>query len=156
MGSHLCICFDFCFQGTWPLYEDSHGTHWEFPSSFQKALRGRPRTKGAQAAASRLPNHGPSTLPRPAPPPTSFLRLKKKMFFWLHLETCGILVSWPGTEPRHPAVEVSSLNHWTACEVYLRLTVYFFLADFKLHLVKPNIIIKEKVMTLRGRKNKPS
>lgn len=31
MGLHLCICFDFCFLETWPLYEDSHGTHCEFP-----------------------------------------------------------------------------------------------------------------------------
>ena len=30
---------------------------------------------------------------------------------------CGILVSPPGTEPLSPALEVWSLNHWTAREV---------------------------------------
>ena len=30
---------------------------------------------------------------------------------------CGILVSRPGIEPLAPAVEVQSLNHWTAREV---------------------------------------
>ena len=34
-------------------------------------------------------------------------------FFWL----CGILVPRPGIEPAPPAVEVQSLNHWTAREV---------------------------------------
>ena len=31
--------------------------------------------------------------------------------------SCGILVPQPGIEPVPPAVEVHSLNHWTAREV---------------------------------------
>ena len=37
--------------------------------------------------------------------------------FWLHSETSGILVVWPGMEPAPPALEARSLNHWTAREV---------------------------------------
>ena len=36
--------------------------------------------------------------------------------FWLCHPACGILVPWPGIEPMHPAMEVWSLNHWTARE----------------------------------------
>ena len=36
--------------------------------------------------------------------------------FWLCHVACGILVPWPETEPVPPAVEVHSLNHWTARE----------------------------------------
>ena len=37
-------------------------------------------------------------------------------FFWLHHETCGILVPPPGMELEcaPPAVDMPSLNHWTA------------------------------------------
>ena len=38
-------------------------------------------------------------------------------FFWLHSVACGILVPRQGNEPVPPAVEVQSLNHWTAREV---------------------------------------
>ena len=38
-------------------------------------------------------------------------------FFWLHHTAYGVLVHQPGTEPVLPAVEVRSLNHWTAKEV---------------------------------------
>ena len=41
--------------------------------------------------------------------------------FWLHCEACGILVPRPGTEPKPRALEVRSLNHWTAREVPMRL-----------------------------------
>ena len=34
--------------------------------------------------------------------------------FWLCHSACGILVPWPGIEPMPPAMEVWSLNHWTA------------------------------------------
>ena len=37
--------------------------------------------------------------------------------FWLHCTACGILVPQPGIEPTPPALEVWSLNHWTAKEV---------------------------------------
>ena len=40
--------------------------------------------------------------------------------FWPLLKACGILVPQPGMEPTPPAVEaleVLSLNHWTALEV---------------------------------------
>ena len=37
-------------------------------------------------------------------------------FFWPCHVACGILVSQPGVEPMPPAVEVQSLNHWTARE----------------------------------------
>ena len=36
------------------------------------------------------------------------------IFFFLAMPTtCGILVPWPGIEPRAPAVEAPSPNHWT-------------------------------------------
>ena len=41
--------------------------------------------------------------------------------FWLCHPACGILVLWPGIEPMPPAMEVWSLNHWTAREVPLLL-----------------------------------
>lgn len=41
------------------------GASPDSPSSFRKALRGRPRAEGAQAAASRPPSQGPATLPGP-------------------------------------------------------------------------------------------
>ena len=37
--------------------------------------------------------------------------------FWLHCETCVILVPWLGIKPRLLAIEAWSLNHWTAREV---------------------------------------
>ena len=37
-------------------------------------------------------------------------------FFFFHV-ACGILVSRPGIEPAHPALEARSLNHWTTREV---------------------------------------
>ena len=42
--------------------------------------------------------------------------------------TCGILVSWPRTEPMPPALESWSLNHWTTKEVLfskLHKSTYF-------------------------------
>ena len=39
-------------------------------------------------------------------------------FFWLRCVACRILVPWPGIEPRPPAVEAPSPNHWTAREVW--------------------------------------
>ena len=33
--------------------------------------------------------------------------------------SCGILVPWPGIEPRSPAVKVQSPDHWTAREALL-------------------------------------
>ena len=38
-------------------------------------------------------------------------------FFWLHCETCVILVPWLGIKPPLLAIEAWSLNHWTAREV---------------------------------------
>ena len=37
--------------------------------------------------------------------------------FWSRRAACGILVPRPGIEPKPPALEVWSLNHWTAREV---------------------------------------
>ena len=37
--------------------------------------------------------------------------------FFFGPAACGILVSRPGIEPSPPALEVQSLNHWTAREV---------------------------------------
>ena len=41
--------------------------------------------------------------------------------FWLHRAACGILVPRPGTEPKSPAL---SLNHWTAREVPMIISLY--------------------------------
>ena len=37
--------------------------------------------------------------------------------FWTHCMACGILVSQPMIKPETPAIQVQSLNHWTAREV---------------------------------------
>ena len=37
-------------------------------------------------------------------------------FFWIHPMEYGILVPQPGIEPRPPALEARSHNHWTARE----------------------------------------
>ena len=50
-----------------------------------------------------------SPLSPPQPTVLSFV-------FWLCREACGILVPWPGSEPKPLALEVWSLNHWTARE----------------------------------------
>ena len=62
----------------------------------------------------------------------SFLFIKENiyLFIWLHwvfVVACGIfrcgmwdLVLWPGTKPVPPALEVWSLNNWTAREVFNR------------------------------------
>ena len=47
-------------------------------------------------------------------------------FFWPRPTACGILVSQPGMEPKPPALEARSLNHWTVREVPKR---YFFLNE---------------------------
>ena len=39
------------------------------------------------------------------------------IIFCLHHAACGFFIAWPGIEPVPPAVEVQSLNHWTAREV---------------------------------------
>ena len=50
-----------------------------------------------------------------------------KKLFWPHCMSCGILVSWPGTEPMSPAVEAQSLNYWNTREVSTTLfKAYFF------------------------------
>ena len=50
----------------------------------------------------------------------------------LHV-ACGILVPRPGIEPRPPAVEAWSLNHWTAREVphtpYFSRRIRFLLSE---------------------------
>ena len=54
---------------------------------------------------------------------------KKYLFIYLFIylfsplhAACWILVPWPGIEPASPAVEVWSLNHWTARDVSLSHT----------------------------------
>ena len=37
--------------------------------------------------------------------------------FWQCLTACGILVPWPGIEPKPPALKGWSFNHWTTKEV---------------------------------------
>ena len=51
------------------------------------------------------------------------------VFFWLCHLACGILVPQPGTEPVTPALEVWSLNHWTAREV--PCFVFFLIYRFR-------------------------
>ena len=50
----------------------------------------------------------------------SFFKIKAVLFyffFWPYHAACGILVPRSGIKPVLPAVEVQSLNHWTAREV---------------------------------------
>ena len=56
-----------------------------------------------------------------------FIYLFIYLFMAAHSEACGILVPRPGVEPRSPAVEAWSANHWTARE----FPVYMFI----LHLL---------------------
>ena len=54
----------------------------------------------------------------------SFIHLGHRFFcffvfvfiFWLCHAACGILVPWPGIEPRPTAVKALSRNHWTTRE----------------------------------------
>ena len=54
--------------------------------------------------------------------------LIKNHFFWLLCVARGILVPQPATEPKLSALEMQSLNHWTAKEVpHNSLYVFSFL-----------------------------
>lgn len=57
-----------------------------------------------------------------------FKKLFKFIFiFWLHQKSAGgILVPWPRVEPKSPAVEVQSLNHWITKEVSDSTSFFFF------------------------------
>ena len=50
-------------------------------------------------------------------------------FFGRTTQACGILVSWPGTEPMSTSLEVQSLIHWTAREVPTKQ--WFYLNSFE-------------------------
>ena len=54
----------------------------------------------------------------------------KKIYFNLFFDCTnsagGILVPWPGMEPKPPAVEVQSLNPWTTKEVSDSTSFFFF------------------------------
>ena len=52
-----------------------------------------------------------------------FVSVSLFIFFWLHHKACGILVPHPRIEPKPPAVEVWSPNHWTTKEVTAFLSV---------------------------------
>ena len=41
------------------------------------------------------------------------------LFFWPCHTACGILVPWPGIRSVPPALELLSLNHWSAWEILL-------------------------------------
>ena len=47
------------------------------------------------------------------------------LFIWPRHTACGILliVPLPGIEPTPPAVEAQSLNHWTAREVPVNISL---------------------------------
>ena len=46
----------------------------------------------------------------------AFVTLVLLLLYFAHT-ACGILIPWPGVEPVSPALEVQSLNHWTAREI---------------------------------------
>ena len=48
------------------------------------------------------------------------------LFIWLHRTACGILIPRPGVQPMPTALEVQSLNHWTAREVFFLLKYSWF------------------------------
>ena len=60
-----------------------------------------------------------STLPKTAGPLILFYFYYYYYFliFWSHHAACGILVPRTGIKLAPPAVEMQSLNHWTAREV---------------------------------------
>ena len=74
----------------------------------------------------------------------------KLIFFWPHHMTWGILVPGLGIKPIPPALEVWSLNHWTAREVpnmFFKLFnfswwihVYVWLSPFTVHLKLSQIV----------------
>ena len=56
--------------------------------------------------------------PTPSPisiPSTLIIVIFSFLFFGC--DACGILVPWPGMKPTPPALEVQSLNHWSARQV---------------------------------------
>ena len=63
-------------------------------------------------------------------------------FSWPQRVACGILVPPPGTEPVSPAVEVWSLNYWTAREVPVLCTFLLSLC-FGVHMLRPQEVFTE-------------
>jgi len=55
-----------------------------------------------------------------------------------HPVAFGILVSWPGMEPMPPALEMQSLNHWTAREV--PPMIFFMVIILNIYTVDPWIM----------------
>ena len=44
--------------------------------------------------------------------------------YWPYPTAYGSWVSWPGIEPKPPALEVQGLNHWTATEVFAAVLLW--------------------------------
>ena len=52
-------------------------------------------------------------------------------FSWpCHYKFCGVLVPRPGMEPRPPAEEVHSLNHWMTWEIFVLIWLGFLFVFF--------------------------
>ena len=76
---------------------------------------------------SALPSPGHERTASGSQSPRGSLELNIYLFIWLYqvlvaapgILSCGMwdLVPWPGIEPRLPALEALSLNHWTTREV---------------------------------------
>ena len=80
--------------------------------------------EGTQAT-SPAPLSSASTTTLPSPGGKHWLTFVS-FFFCQCYSACGVLVAWPGIEPRPPAVEARSLNHWASRKV---LSFYLLLVE---------------------------
>ena len=93
----------YCAKASQPLLEEWQGRGiWEslIPPAIWPSLQTVPGSKGHRVPACWFP-FKPSTF----------------FFFMASLCGCGILVPWPGIEPRSSAVKAQGSNHWTVRKV---------------------------------------
>ena len=56
---------------------------------------------------------------------TILMKIPAGPFFWPQQASCGILVSWKGTEPGLSPMKAWSPNHWTSRE-FPQQDIFFF------------------------------
>ena len=120
----------------WPSWcHCSHGQAWELPhgkcSSVWLESRGHRCAKPADGCQRVKKDEEFCSLG----PTFVFRFLFFGSFFWPCHAACGILVPQPGVELVPPAVEVQSINHWTAREFpyFLKFLKMLFLWEVCVH-----------------------